>query len=49
MHTPGYVEVSVMAFLLGQLVTLTAGEYKDGVPLPDSMSCSLCITKESFH
>ena len=34
---PGYfspVEVSVTAFMLGQLIVLTAGEYKDSVPLP---------------
>ena len=40
------VEISIMAFMFGKLITLTAGEYKGSVPLPNSLSCSLCITKQ---
>lgn len=44
--TTSCVEVWGMAFMLKPLIALTAGEYKDSVPLLYSLSCSPYTTKQ---
>ena len=52
MYTPNYmlyVEAVLVAFMLGHLIALTAGEYKDRVPFLYSPPRSPCITSQNPH
>lgn len=47
--TRSYLEVLGMAFMLGQLIAVIAGEYKDSVPMLYSLSHSSYVLKKPLN